>query len=261
VVREFSRFRANWRADETAQQFLTNSGVPVISDIDTPPPVRHQRSRGVMRGVLWSLARTAILGFFSASGLAPPLTPLLFRDIRLATRVFNNRRKDDCTRVIVRASPSDRRSRHAGIRHHVFSATRIKRNILRRAGVIRGTAASGGFSRRQTARTFGLGNPTSCFFRTDPAKSRAARLPGPNNSQTSWASPSRRTCLGHQDPFLSRLLEARPTSLKFGHRGRESSCLINTNNYGNYFSHNHVCPSALLLLFLRPRARNHPHEI
>ena len=52
VVREFSPLSSNWRADETAQEFLTASGVPVISEIDTRALVRHLRSRGVMRGVL-----------------------------------------------------------------------------------------------------------------------------------------------------------------------------------------------------------------
>src|SRR5438105_11116650 len=41
VVREFSPLASNWRADETAQKFLTASGVPVISEIDTRALVRH----------------------------------------------------------------------------------------------------------------------------------------------------------------------------------------------------------------------------
>src|SRR5271168_5323023 len=52
VVREFSPLSSNWRADETAQQFLTSNGVPVVAGIDTRALVRHLRSRGVMRGVL-----------------------------------------------------------------------------------------------------------------------------------------------------------------------------------------------------------------
>src|SRR6202041_2189348 len=52
VVREFSPLSSNWRADETAQQFLTGNSVPVIAGIDTRALVRHLRSRGVMRGVL-----------------------------------------------------------------------------------------------------------------------------------------------------------------------------------------------------------------
>src|SRR5450631_1317536 len=52
AVREFSSITSNWRSDEEAQAFLSNSGIPVISDLDTRTLVRHLRSRGVMRGVL-----------------------------------------------------------------------------------------------------------------------------------------------------------------------------------------------------------------
>src|SRR5438094_6383279 len=52
VVREFSPLASNWRADETAREFLTTNRVPVIGGVDTRALVRHLRSRGVMRGVL-----------------------------------------------------------------------------------------------------------------------------------------------------------------------------------------------------------------
>src|SRR5205807_2635312 len=52
VTRDFSPLSSNWRAQETAQEFLTRSGIPVISGIDTRALVLHLRSRGVMRGVL-----------------------------------------------------------------------------------------------------------------------------------------------------------------------------------------------------------------
>src|SRR5579862_4326081 len=41
VVREFSSLASNWRADETAQEFLTSHQVPVIGGIDTRALVRH----------------------------------------------------------------------------------------------------------------------------------------------------------------------------------------------------------------------------
>ena len=59
AVREFSPLASNWRSDETAQSFLTNNGVPVISGIDTRALVLHLRSRGVMRGVLSSVSTDA----------------------------------------------------------------------------------------------------------------------------------------------------------------------------------------------------------
>src|SRR5438046_5408863 len=59
AVREFSPLSCNWRSDETAQTFLSQNGVPVISGIDTRALVLHLRSRGVMRGVLSSISTTA----------------------------------------------------------------------------------------------------------------------------------------------------------------------------------------------------------
>jgi carbamoyl-phosphate synthase small subunit len=51
-VREFSPLSSNWRARETAREFLAVSGVPVVSGIDTRALVRHLRTHGVMRGVI-----------------------------------------------------------------------------------------------------------------------------------------------------------------------------------------------------------------
>src|SRR5207244_4920657 len=41
VTRDFSLLSSNWRAEETARNFLTKSGVPVISGIDTRALVLH----------------------------------------------------------------------------------------------------------------------------------------------------------------------------------------------------------------------------
>ncbi len=51
-MREFSHLSSNWRASETAQQYLERYGVPVISDIDTRALVRHLREVGSLRGIL-----------------------------------------------------------------------------------------------------------------------------------------------------------------------------------------------------------------
>src|SRR5262249_46828642 len=59
VVREFSPLASNWRADETAQQFLISNQVPVVAGIDTRALVRHLRSRGVMRGILSAMCSDA----------------------------------------------------------------------------------------------------------------------------------------------------------------------------------------------------------
>jgi carbamoyl-phosphate synthase small subunit len=45
VVREFSPLASNWRADESAQQFLSSSGVPVIAG--TAPATRRRWSGSI----------------------------------------------------------------------------------------------------------------------------------------------------------------------------------------------------------------------
>ena len=52
VVREFSPLASNWRASESAQQYLERHGVPVIWNIDTRALVRHLREAGALRGVV-----------------------------------------------------------------------------------------------------------------------------------------------------------------------------------------------------------------
>src|SRR6202166_4280626 len=52
VVREFSPLASNWRATETAQHYLSRSGIPVIWDLDTRALVRHIRRVGALRGVV-----------------------------------------------------------------------------------------------------------------------------------------------------------------------------------------------------------------
>src|ERR1700751_2099512 len=52
VIRELSPVVSNWRADDRAEHFLANYGIPVIADIDTLKLVRLLRDRGAMRGII-----------------------------------------------------------------------------------------------------------------------------------------------------------------------------------------------------------------
>src|SRR3990172_7786744 len=52
VVRDFSELASNWRAGETAEEFLRRHDIPVISDIDTRAVVRHLRTHGAQRSIL-----------------------------------------------------------------------------------------------------------------------------------------------------------------------------------------------------------------
>jgi len=69
VVRELSQLASSWRSVEETSAFLTDHGIPVISDIDTRALVRHLRSYGAMRGVISMLEpdETSLLAKVRAS--------------------------------------------------------------------------------------------------------------------------------------------------------------------------------------------------
>jgi carbamoyl-phosphate synthase small subunit len=126
VVREFSPLASNWRAGETAQQFLTESNVPVVSGIDTRGLVRHLRSRGVMRGVLSAISTDA-QALIERARQSPSMTGL-----DLATLVSTKERYD-WTQSVELCSPSDLAGDAAAARFRVVAYDfGIKRNILRR---------------------------------------------------------------------------------------------------------------------------------
>ncbi|MCA9761492.1 MAG: carbamoyl phosphate synthase small subunit, partial [Gemmatimonadetes bacterium] len=52
VVRELSGQWSNWRGTGSLAQWLSESGVPILTDVDTRRLTRHIRERGAMRGVI-----------------------------------------------------------------------------------------------------------------------------------------------------------------------------------------------------------------
>ena len=52
VVRELARSYSNWRATGSLDQWLAQSGIPVLEGVDTRRLTRHIRERGAMRGVI-----------------------------------------------------------------------------------------------------------------------------------------------------------------------------------------------------------------
>jgi len=52
IVRDFAALASNWRARESADDYLRRYGVPVIWDLDTRALVRHLRQAGALRGVI-----------------------------------------------------------------------------------------------------------------------------------------------------------------------------------------------------------------
>ena len=53
VVQDMSSFYSNWRAQKGLPQWLREQDVVAISGLDTRALVRHLRSQGCMRGIIW----------------------------------------------------------------------------------------------------------------------------------------------------------------------------------------------------------------
>jgi carbamoyl-phosphate synthase small subunit len=229
AVRDFSQLASNWRSRQTADEFLAEHGIPVISGIDARALVRHLRSRGVMRGVLSSIEKNPQALIEKARSI-PSMAGL-----DLATGVSTPDRYT-WTTPVAPCSPSEDWGPAAEPRYHVVAYDYgIKRNILRRlahAGcritvVPAGTSAEDALALR----------PDGVFLSNGPGDPEPLAAQAAEVRKLIGKTPMFGICLGNQ--ILALALGGRTYKLKFGHRGINHPVLNRLTNKVEITSQNH----------------------
>jgi carbamoyl-phosphate synthase small subunit len=228
-VREFSPLASNWRSDETARDFLSGSGVPVVSGIDTRALVLHLRSRGVMRGVL-SAVTTDLDTLVDRARKSPSMAGL-----DLATRVSTTK-SYPWTQPVVGCSPSEDFGPAAEQRFHVVAYDYgIKRNILRRLNHVgcRLTVVPAATSAEDVMAL----KPDGVFLSNGPGDPEPLTHQAAQVRKLVGKVPVFGICLGNQ--ILGLAMGGKTYKLKFGHRGGNHPVLNQVTNKVEITSHNH----------------------
>jgi carbamoyl-phosphate synthase small subunit len=229
VVREFSPLSSNWRADETAQQFLAESGVPVVTGIDARALVRHLRSGGVMRGVLSALT-TDRAQLIEKARNAPSMAGL-----DLATRVSTSVRYE-WNDAVSPCSPSQHVGAPGEPRFHVVAYDfGMKRNILRRL-VHAGCRLTVVPAQTPAEDVLAL-KPNGVFLSNGPGDPEPLEYQAAQVRKLIGRTPIFGICLGHQ--ILGLAVGGKTYKLKFGHRGANHPVLNKLTNKVEITSHNH----------------------
>ena len=229
AVREFSSVTSNWRSDEEARDFLSKSGIPVVSGLDTRALVRHLRSRGVMRGVLSAVEKDAQKLVERARNI-PTMAGL-----DLASRVTTPTRYE-WTQSVEPCSPSERFTNASEPKHHVVAYDfGIKQNILRRL-VHSGCKVTVVPALTSAQDVLAL-KPDGVFLSNGPGDPEPLHTQIDNVRRLIGKAPIFGICLGHQ--ILGLALGGQTYKLKFGHRGANHPVINNLTNKVEITSHNH----------------------
>ncbi len=207
VVRDFSELASNWRAGESAEEFLRRHEIPVISDIDTRALVRHLRAHGAQRSILSTVAMDAEALVAKARAL-PPMVGL---DLAKTVTVAKPYGWTEPSVELVREGKAPEAERF----HVVAYDFGIKQNILRRlvdvgcrVTVVPALTSAEDALAMKLDGVFlsnGPGDPEPCGYAVEAVRKMAGRV------------PIFGICLGHQ--IVGLALRGKTYKLKFGHHG------------------------------------------
>ncbi len=209
VVREYSRFPSNWRANQDLNQYLREHGIVGISEVDTRAITRRIRTVGALKGVLSTIDRSPE-SLVRKAREAPPLEAL-----DLVRRVTCDAAYDWTGGRDRRFAPGAGAGAPLRRIRCVAYDLGAKRNIFRllyESGfdvtvVPATTTAEDALALRPEAifLSNGPGDPRSAGYVVEAVRGLLGKVPAFG------------ICLGHQIAGLA--LGARTFKLKFGHRG------------------------------------------
>ncbi len=208
VVREFSPIASNRRSQQSADEYLSEAGVPIIDSIDTRALVRHLREHGAMRGVISSLDLDAD----SLIEKARAIPTMAGRDLASAV---STKERYEWTDPVPASSPSEHIETAEEKFHVVAYDFGIKHNILRQLRGIgaRTTVVPAGTS---AADVLSL-KPDGIFVSNGPGDPEPLQAQAKNIQGVIGRVPVFGICLGHQ--VLALACGAKTFKLKFGHHG------------------------------------------
>jgi carbamoyl-phosphate synthase small subunit len=234
IVRSLSPLTSNWRARCSLTEYLTERGIPGLTDVDTRALVRHIRTHGAMRAAL--------------SNDAPDARHLV--EVARASRDMQG--LDLAREVTCQYSSTwesgqtwwrpggDRQETTAGVKrdqplHVVAFDFGIKRNILRllAAHGCRVTVVPAA----TPAASVMAHKPDGIFLSNGPGDPAAVDYAIATVRQLLGKKPIFGICLGHQ--ILALALGARTYKLKFGHRGGNQPVQVTAGGAVEISSHNH----------------------
>jgi carbamoyl-phosphate synthase small subunit len=209
VVREWAETPSNWRSDRSADHFLSQAGIPVISEIDTRALVRKLRIGGVLRGALSSAGHSPD-DLIAMARNSPSMAGL-----ELATRV-STPEPYTWDKPLVPCSPSEHLNNAApGTFHVVAFDFGVKRNILRCLASIGASVTV--VPATTTAEEVLALNPDGVFLSNGPGDPEPLHFQAQQVQKLIGRKPIFGICLGHQ--IIGLALGGKTFKLKFGHRG------------------------------------------